>query len=79
MKTISLKLSEALIEQLNNEAEARRITVSELIRESIMRNLREPEAPGPSCFDLVRDLAGSIKGLPKDLATNPRYMDGFGR
>jgi hypothetical protein len=24
------------------------------------------------------DLAGSVKGLPQDLADDPRYMDGFG-
>ena len=34
---------------------------------------------GANCFDLARDLAGSVKGLPQDLATNPKYMDGFGR
>ena len=29
---------------------------------------------------LARDLAGSVrKKLPKDLATNPKYMEGFGR
>jgi hypothetical protein len=27
---------------------------------------------------LAQDLAGAVKGLPKDLADNPKYMDGFG-
>jgi hypothetical protein len=31
-----------------------------------------------SCYDLARDLAGSVKGLPRDLASNPKYMEGFG-
>lgn len=31
-----------------------------------------------SCYDLARDLAGSVKGLPLDLATNPKYTEGFG-
>jgi hypothetical protein len=30
-------------------------------------------------YDLARDLAGSVKGLPRDLATNPKYLEGFGR
>jgi hypothetical protein len=32
-----------------------------------------------SCYDLARDLAGTVKGLPKDLADNPKYMKGFGQ
>ncbi|MEZ0368392.1 MAG: hypothetical protein ACAI44_04810 [Candidatus Sericytochromatia bacterium] len=32
----------------------------------------------PSVFELAQDLAGCLDG-PPDLATNPRYMDGFGR
>ena len=32
-----------------------------------------------SCYDLARDLAGTVKGLPKDLADNPKYMEGFGQ
>jgi len=31
-----------------------------------------------SCFDLARDLAGTAKGLPKDLARNAKYLKGFG-
>ena len=31
-----------------------------------------------SCYDLARDLAGTVKGLPRDIATNPKYMEGFG-
>jgi len=32
-----------------------------------------------TCYDLARDLAGSVKWLPRDLATNPKYLNGFGR
>ena len=30
-------------------------------------------------YDLARDLAGAVKGLPEDLSDNPNYADGFGR
>ena len=43
-------------------------------------HLVQPETPpGASCHDMARDLAGSLKKLPKDLATNPQYMGNFGR
>ncbi len=80
MRTISLKLPDALVVQLESEAKARRVTKSELIREGLQAVLRRhPVSRKPSCYDLARDLAGSIKGLPEDLAINPKYMKDFGR
>ena len=80
MQTISLKVSDDLLISLDKEAKARRVTKSTLIRESLERELHQkPKAGGASCFDLARDLAGSMKGLPKDLAHNPKYMDDFGQ
>jgi hypothetical protein len=78
MRTISLKLPDDLLADLEREARDRRITKSVLVRESLEAALRHPTRQSPSCYDLARDLAGSVKGLPRDLATNPEYMDGFG-
>jgi len=79
MQTISLKLPDDLLIQLEGEAKARGVTKSSLVRESLEHALRK-QSPGdtPSCYDLARDLAGTLKGLPKDLAENPKYMKGFG-
>ena len=80
MRTISLKLPDNLLAQLENEALARRVTKSSLVRDSLERELRkEPPAGKLSCYDLANDLAGAVKGLPRDLADNPRYMDEFGK
>jgi predicted DNA-binding protein len=80
MQTISLRLPEELLAQLDREAKARRVTKSWLVRESLERALRNESADGGvSCYDLARDLAGTVKGLPKDLADNPKYMRDFGR
>ena len=51
--------------------------------EHSVAGLRKDEASAPagrtpSVYDLGRDLIGSIKGLPADIATNPKYMEGFG-
>lgn len=80
MQTISLKLPDDLLAQLDSEAKARRVTKSWLVRDSLEKALRKPSRNGAaSCYDLARDLAGTVKGLPKDLAGNPKYMEGFGR
>ena len=81
MRTISLKLPDDLIADLQREAKARRITQSALVRESVeaaLRPRRRRGAASASCYDLARDLAGTVKGLPRDLAGNAKYMDGFG-
>jgi predicted DNA-binding protein len=79
MRTISLKLPDDLLAHLDNEARKRRTTKSSLVRESLEKALYPlPQADGVSCYDLARDLAGSIKGLPEDLAEDPKYMRGFG-
>jgi predicted transcriptional regulator len=80
MRTISLKLPDDLLAQLNSEAKARRVTKSGLVRESLEKALRrQSPARAVSCYDLARDLAGTVKGLPEDLADNPEYLDGFGK
>ncbi len=80
MRAISVKLPDDLLAQLGREAKARRVTKSRLVRESLEKGLREqPPAGAVSCYDLARDLAGAVKGLPNDLADNPKYMEGFGR
>ena len=80
MRTISVKLPDELLAQLARDAKARRVTKSCLIRESLEKGLHDqPPADEVSCYDLARDLAGSVKGLPKDLADNPKYMEGFGK
>ena len=60
-------------------ARSRRVTKSCIIRESLEKELHsQPRTNLVSCYDLARDLAGSVKGLPKDLVENPKYMEGFG-
>ena len=79
MRTISLKLPDDLLTHLDSEARKRRMTKSSLVRESLEKALHPSlTAGGVSCYDLARDLAGAVKGLPKDLADNPKYLRGFG-
>ena len=80
MNTISLKLPDKLLSLLEKESRARRTTKSSLIRESLEKTLAgRPSGATASCYALARDLAGSVKGLPRDLAVNPKHLEGFGR
>ena len=37
----------------------------------------EDDFKGKSLADVLQDI-GTVKGLPADLSTNPKYMQGFG-
>jgi hypothetical protein len=80
VSTISLKLPERLLERLEAESRARGTTKSSLVRQCLEKGLCDRPAGDPAtCYDLASDLAGSQKGLPRDLATNPKYLEGFGK
>ena len=80
MQTISLKLPDEMLAQLEAEAKARGVTKSSLVRESLEKVLhKESSAGAVSCYDLAHDIAGAVKGLPEDLADNPKHMEGFGQ
>jgi Arc/MetJ-type ribon-helix-helix transcriptional regulator len=75
MTTVSLKMPEALLRQIEEEAAARGVPKSAVIRASLERTLRRGRRAKAkvSCLDLVRDLAGHFEG-PADLSTNKKYL-----
>ena len=77
MKTISLKVDEALNGWLEAEAKKLGRSKSDLAREAL--NEKRQGRRGPSLHDLMKDYCGIIKGGPSDYATNKKYMKGFGR
>ena len=75
-----MKLPDALLARLEAASRRRRVAKSTLVRAALEKELASPEEPGGlSCYGLAQDLAGSLKGLPKDLSVNPKYMEGFGQ
>jgi predicted transcriptional regulator len=78
MTTISLKLPESVAERLEAEARARQKPKSALVREFIERGLNDANGKRrPSFHQLAKDKCGRFAG-PRDLSTNPKYMEGFG-
>ena len=75
MTTVSLKLPEVLLREVEQEAATRGVAKSALIRDCIERALRRKKKPNRevSCLDLMGDWVGSFSG-PRDLSTNRRYL-----
>ena len=79
MTTSSLKVPDTLDSRLSEEAQRRRTSKSAVIRECVEKMLLAPRKDrAASCLDLAGDLAGCLKG-PRDIATNPKYLDDFGQ
>lgn len=75
---MSLKLPDELDARLEARARSLGRTKSDLTREALSRLLEAGPETGVSCLDLVEDLVGSARG-PGDLASNKKYLRGYGR
>ena len=76
MPTVTVKMSDVQFAALKREARVRRTSKAGLLREAFLH--RHAKTPGESAYDLISDLVGSLDG-PVDLATNPKYMRGYGQ
>jgi hypothetical protein len=79
MKTLTVRLPEALVAQLDAESRRRRISRSDVVRE----RLRPPSGRRRSApLDGILDLIGSVDGLPADLSARKKHYlkaTGYGR
>jgi Arc/MetJ-type ribon-helix-helix transcriptional regulator len=80
MRTISLKLPDALDTKLRAAARKRNINKSELVREALEAFFARGNGPEMlSCLDLAPDLAGSLDSGVGDLSFNKKHLEEFGR
>jgi hypothetical protein len=80
MKTLTVRLPDALVSQIEAESHRRKLSKSDIVRE----RLSKPAAPTrwPATVDAIADLIGSVDGLPSDLSANAKKylrVTGYGR
>jgi Arc/MetJ-type ribon-helix-helix transcriptional regulator len=81
MKTLTVRLPEALVAQIEAESRRRRLSKSDVVRERLTRAERS-QRRNPALLDAIADVVGSIDGLPRDLSARAkRYLKstGYGR
>lgn len=83
---ISVRRVQALIE--SGRLPAKKIGNSFVIKGSDLKLVKTRKSGRPSNGEkpaekdwdaLIKKYAGKLKGLPSDLSTNKKYMEGFGR
>jgi Arc/MetJ-type ribon-helix-helix transcriptional regulator len=81
MKTLTVRLPEPLIAEIEAESRGRRVSKSDIVRERLQA---APASAGPRTSSLaaIADLIGSVDGLPADLSTHKKRhlrTTGYGR
>ena len=80
MKTLTVRLPDRLVAQIEAESRSRGLAKSDVVRErleSAVTPERRPSAP----FEAIADLIGSVDGLPEDLSVRKKHYlkTGYGR
>ena len=81
MKTLTVRLPEPLVAEIEVESRGRRCSKSDIVRERLQR-AAHPATSQPTLLDAIADLIGSVDGLPADLsARKKRYLKttGYGQ
>ncbi len=81
VNTLTVKIPEALERSIALVARRERITKSELVRRAMAKYVAQSDDAKAfqSALDLAGSLIGSVRDGPADLASNPAYMDDYGK
>jgi Arc/MetJ-type ribon-helix-helix transcriptional regulator len=80
VKTLTVRLPEPLVADIEAESRGRKISKSDVVRERLERAPRQRRRT--ASLNAIVDLIGSVDGLPKDLTTRKkRYLHttGYGQ
>jgi Arc/MetJ-type ribon-helix-helix transcriptional regulator len=81
MKTLTVRLPEPLVAEIEAESRGRRVSKSDIVRERLQVATGSPR-PRTASIDAIADLIGSVGELPPDLSANKKaYLrtTGYGR
>jgi Arc/MetJ-type ribon-helix-helix transcriptional regulator len=71
MKTLTVRLPESLVAQIDAESRERKLSRSDVVRERLSR-AAGARRRRPATFAAIEDLIGSVDGLPADLGARKK-------
>jgi Arc/MetJ-type ribon-helix-helix transcriptional regulator len=81
MKTLTVRLPEPLVADIEAESRGRKVSKSDVVRERLELAPRRKRRRAAS-LDVIADLVGSVEGLPANLSARKKaYLQstGYGR
>jgi hypothetical protein len=77
---VTVKFGPALGSLLENAARATGRSKNAIVREAVERHLQSEAVGAAGTFgEVAGRFSGCIRGTPKDLSSNPRYLECLGR
>jgi Arc/MetJ-type ribon-helix-helix transcriptional regulator len=70
MKTLTVRLPEPLVADIEAESRGRKLSKSHVVRERLERAPRQQRRT--ASLDTIADLIGSVKGLPADVSARKK-------
>ncbi len=80
MKTLTVRLPESVVAELDAESRKRKVSKSDIVRERLQAGPIRGQSR--SALDGIADLIGSVDGLPEDLSARRKHYlksTGYGR
>ncbi len=80
MKTLTVRLPETLVAEIEAESRERQVSKSDVVRERLRQATGSTRERAP--VHTIADLIGSVDGLPSDLSTRKKHYlkaTGYGR
>ena len=79
MERINVRVEPHLKRQLEAEAREKGVRAADIVREALEAHVKQ-RTPRLNCRELAEQLGilGCAEGLPTDLSSNPKHMEGFG-
>jgi len=71
VKTLTVRLPIAIVNDIEVESRRRQISKSDVVRERLMA--RRPTPRRTAALDAIADLVGSVRGLPPDLSARRKH------
>ena len=83
MKSLTVRLPDSLIAEIEAESRGRHCSKSDIIRQRLQgasaKRTLQPSPHQPSLLDAIADLIGSVDGLPADLSSHKKnYLKATG-
>jgi hypothetical protein len=71
VKTLTVRLPDTLVSEIEQESKSRRLSKSDVVRERLRQPHRVAGKPG-TMREMIGGLIGSVGGLPADLSRNKK-------
>jgi Ribbon-helix-helix protein, copG family len=79
VKTLTIKVPDALFAEIASAAETRKVSKSEIVRERLTAKPGAPRTKKASLWSRMEDLVIPTDSLPTDLSSNKAHLKGYGK